>query len=511
MTVVRVNVVANLFGGVVNALLGIVLVPFYLRWLGVEAYGLVGFFATLQAFLGLLDLGLGITLNRGLARLAATPGTLAKQRDLLRTLETIYWSMSVTLGVVIVAMAEMIGTRWVNAQSLAPESIVVSVQLMGIVIALHFPLALYQAGLLGLQRQVTANAIATTANALRGAVTLVVLAFVSATIEAFFTVQALITFAQTAFVLATIWRLLGRGEDLAPPHFRASILRDEWKFAAAISANAIVGAFLTQSDKVVLSGLLPLAEFGYYVVAGTVAAALWFAISPVNTAVYPRFTQLLELRDEPALVELYHTAAQLVGVAVIPAALTLIFFGREVVYLWTGDAMLAAKTATPVSLLVAGTAINGLVSVPAYLQSAAGWPQLTLYTNMVGAVVLVPAIVFAAMRFGAAGAAAAWVVLNCSYLVVTVPIMHTRLIPREKWRWYVRDVAIPVAAAAVIGTIFYVRMPALGGKLATAAYVAAAGLSMLIAMACVCDRLTHRAAATLRGFTASLHARKVGQ
>ncbi len=39
-------------------------IPLYIKFLGIEAYGIIGFFTTLQAMFTLLDLGLGYTLNR---------------------------------------------------------------------------------------------------------------------------------------------------------------------------------------------------------------------------------------------------------------------------------------------------------------------------------------------------------------------------------------------------------------------------------------------------------------
>ena len=38
--------------------MGLAFIPLYIKYLGVEAYGLIGIFAILQAWLGLLDVGL---------------------------------------------------------------------------------------------------------------------------------------------------------------------------------------------------------------------------------------------------------------------------------------------------------------------------------------------------------------------------------------------------------------------------------------------------------------------
>ncbi len=86
----KINVIANFAGSVWIALLSIIFVPYYLDYIGVESYGLIGFFITIQAFIILLDFGLSTTLNRELARLSALEDHAQKMHDLQRTLQIAY-------------------------------------------------------------------------------------------------------------------------------------------------------------------------------------------------------------------------------------------------------------------------------------------------------------------------------------------------------------------------------------------------------------------------------------
>ena len=45
------NLIANTFAQIWNALLGIVFVPYYVKLLGTESYGLIGFFASFNLLL----------------------------------------------------------------------------------------------------------------------------------------------------------------------------------------------------------------------------------------------------------------------------------------------------------------------------------------------------------------------------------------------------------------------------------------------------------------------------
>ena len=71
MSQLKRNMVANLIGRAWDRIVVLVCIPFYLKFLGIEAYGLVGFYAALLGIFVMIDLGFGKTLNRELARLSA--------------------------------------------------------------------------------------------------------------------------------------------------------------------------------------------------------------------------------------------------------------------------------------------------------------------------------------------------------------------------------------------------------------------------------------------------------
>jgi len=121
--------------------------------------------------------------------------------------------------------------------------------------------------------------------------------------------------------------------------------------------------------------------------------------------------------------------------------------------LWTHNSATAEKTHLIISILVCGTALNGLMNPPYALQLAFGWTSLSVYTNLISVILLAPLIIFMTMSFGAIGGAIAWLVLNIGYIIFWIPIMHKRLLITEKWRWYWQDVCIPLMAGTVVAGI----------------------------------------------------------
>ena len=71
-------------------LVGVLLIPLYLKYMGAEAYGLVGFFAMLQAIFNFFDIGLTPTISQQTARFRAGALGALHYRELVRSLEIIF-------------------------------------------------------------------------------------------------------------------------------------------------------------------------------------------------------------------------------------------------------------------------------------------------------------------------------------------------------------------------------------------------------------------------------------
>ncbi len=447
MPSVKLNTVANLSARVWTAVVHLAFVPLYVSYLGIEAYGLIGVFTSLLALFALLDLGLSTTLNRELAKFSADAGAATKARDLVRTLETLYWPVALIIGIGVALAAPFIARDWVRVDRLEVATVQHAVILMGLTIALQWPASLYSGGLMGLQRQVLLGGINAGVATLRAVGAALVLAHYAATIEAFFWWQAAASAVQTVVTGAALWLRLPRSVEA--PRFRRRILSGVWRLAAGMAAISALAVVLTQLDKVILVKLLPLDEFGYYSLAWTVATGLYFLIGPLFSALFPRFTQLAAQHDEAGLRRLYHEGCQWMSVTLLPVAVVIALFSTELMLLWTGDALLAEHSQVLLSLLIMGTALNGLMSLPMALQLAYGWTRLGIVTNLVAVAALVPMMFVLTSRFGAAGGASAWVMLNGAYLLFVPPLMHRRILRGEQWRWYGIDVGLPLIAALV--------------------------------------------------------------
>ncbi len=164
-----VHVVSNYVGKGFSLLSVYLFVPLFFAYLGPEAYGMVGFFAVLQGLLAFADLGLGATLSREMARLAARADGPEEIPDLLRTVELTCLVAGAALVAAIVAFSGLIGRHWLQAENLPAATLANTIKLMGLVIAVQLAAGVYQGGLMGLQHQVTSNVMQIVWGVIRGA------------------------------------------------------------------------------------------------------------------------------------------------------------------------------------------------------------------------------------------------------------------------------------------------------------------------------------------------------
>lgn len=453
------NTIANYLGQGWTALMGLVFIPVYIRYLGMEAWGLVGFMSMLQAWLAILDMGLTPTLSREMARFQAGASSAQSIRDLLRSLELIYGGVAVMAMGVVWLIASWLTTHWLNATQLSAMSVKQAISMMGLVLAGRMVEQVYRGAIQGLQRQVWLNSAQAVLATVRWAGAVGVLAWVAPSIEAFFLWQGMVSLLTMAVLARQTYYWLPPVER--PARFDLAGIMRIRRFAGGMAATTLLVLLLTQVDKLLLSKLVSLENFGYYTLAASIASALYFLVTPIATAVSPHLTELVAKREQQLLIDTYHRASQWLAGVLVPVALVIAAFAEPLLYVWTGNVNLAHQVAPLLVLLSLGTLCNGLMNVPYMAQLAYGWTGFAVRVNIVAVCCIVPAILWAVPRFGAIGAAWAWLALNAGYLTISVHFMHLRLLPGQKWRWYRDAVFKPViiGAAAVLILRLCIALP----------------------------------------------------
>jgi O-antigen/teichoic acid export membrane protein len=458
------------------ALINVIAVPVFLRGLGAQAYGLVAFYLVLQSWMLLFDLGVSPALARQLSRYRAGALGLEEADGLLAAAEMVFVVGGLAAGGTFILGSPWIARHWLGVSTLPPGELDPCLRLIGALLVFRWLTGLYQSALVGLERQVRVNAVALAAAVARYGGALVVLIFVSRSTVAFFAVLAAATLAEAVVCRLLLFAAMPGGFG----HWRAGWrpLRNEFRFALGLTLAGAVSTLINQADKLTLSHVLPLGEFGLFGLVVSVVGGIAMVVPPFVQAFQPRLTTLLAQGRREEFIHVYRLAAALILALAAGLAGTIAAHPEGVIYAWTGRAELATHLAPVLSLYAAGAAIASFLFVPFLLQYAQGQVRLHVIGNLAFGAVWIPAAVWAAAVHGALGAGVVWFCGNLLYLLLWVPVVHARLLSREERRGL--DVGVWVRWALLAAILAASRWLPLGVLSRPGAFAALAGISLAV-------------------------------
>lgn len=473
---IKLGVAATYGSHLYVAAVGLAVTPLYLRYLGTEAYGLVGFFAMLLAWFQLLDVGLSPAVLRETARFRSQPSIAseaAKLRRIVRAVELLFGAiaLSATLGTAL--LADIIATRWLQPHELSLSSVTQAVWLMAGSIGLRFGAIFYRAVINGFEHLAWLGGFNATVATLRAFAVLPAMALLGGTPQVFFSVQLVIGLIELLCLAQHAYRCClpsvspGPGWSIRP-------LRSVARFSAAVAFTGALTVTLTQADRLILSGLLPLEEYAHFNLAVLAASAVSLAGSPLATALLPRLSSLTATGQQDELRRIYTLATQAMSLTTLPLAIALAANAETVLWAWTGSNDVARAGAAVLALYALGNATMAHLFLPYALQFASGQLRLHVIGNALLVVTLVPGQTLLTFHFGAVGAGAFWLAVNLAYAVCWIPIALRTVAPGTLRPWYEdisRAVAVCTATAALLWPLQAVAVA--GGRVLGALYVAA--------------------------------------
>jgi O-antigen/teichoic acid export membrane protein len=451
MTLKR-NILANYVSQIYVTIIGIVMVPMYVKYMGAEAYGLVGFFAMLQAWFQLLDMGLTPTMSRETARYKGGASDALSLRRLLRALEGIFIGVAIAGAVGMIASASVIASDWLHVKQLTQEEVGHAIRLMAVTIALRWVCGLYRGAITGFERLVWLSGFNIAIATARFVLVIPLFIFVGTRPTQFFVYQVVVAIIEVMVLVTQTYRLLPKiGAGQRTP-WQWQPLQGVLKFSLSMAFTSCVWVLVTQTDKLILSSLLILSDYAYFTLAVLVAGGILVISAPISGALLPRLTRLNAEGDEVGLLQLYRKATQMVGIVAIPSALVLALFPEPVLWAWTGD-MVVASTAAPVLALYAvGNGLLALAAFPYYLQFAKGDLKLHLIGNALFVVIFVPLLIWSANAYGMVGAGYAWISANLLPFVAWLPVVHRRFVKGLHIKWLMIDVLPIIFLPAILGS-----------------------------------------------------------
>jgi len=413
--------------------------------LGAHGTGIIALAWLVTALTGILELGLAPALSAELSRRTAVAGAARPGLSLLRAFELPCWATAAVVALGLAYAGPLVAESWIP-EGAGDVELARCMRLMGIGAGLSLVINLYVSSLLGLGRQAAANAVRVIASVGQHVVGVTAVVVTGGGAEVW-----LIAAAIGSLAAASIGRILIVRHHVVDAGIDWSSLMAAGVFIRGMGLIGLLSVALGCLDRVLISPRLPLRDFAAYTLAVMAGSGFRLISAALFGVIFPRLTALAANGDESAQSRLYLRSSRWLASIFAPAVAVVVIAGESVLIWWCRDADLGHRAAIVVGLLAAGSAINGLLSIPCALQLAHRRTSLTVGSAIAALAGMTVIIVYLAPEWGSAGVAVAWPVVHIAVVACVVPLTHRRILRGLSESWFVA-VGVPIIATALTAT-----------------------------------------------------------
>ena len=451
------NLIANYGTTISGSVLSLLFTPIYISYLSIEAYGIIGFISSLMIFINILDLGMGQTVNREMAKFHKDPSQNNYLNNLVFSLQTIYITIGVLCSLLIVFAAPTLATKWFNAEQLSPQLITNAFTILGITIACRWPYSFFASALRGMQFQVLLNSNEIFWNLIKSIGSLVVLKYFNGTLITFLLYQCGVVLTQTLISAFLCWRFIDKPS--IKRHFDFKILKALAGYIASMGVASIFAALITQLDKIILSKTLKGIDYGYYILSNNLSITLFVVTTPIAIALFPHFTSFLHNKQQQQLEDEFHKYTKILSVTLFPIFLMICFFTPELLWIWTKNQEIINHTTLLVRIMLVGTVMDAYMYIPNTLLLAANKTRYILLTHTIAIFIMVPLTYLLSTRYGAIGGAISVSFVFGGYFLFEAPFVFKYCLPGHYLKWLWNDILVIILPIIAIITAIRLILP----------------------------------------------------
>ncbi|HUZ47366.1 MAG TPA: flippase [Terriglobia bacterium] len=447
------NTAFNVVGRIAPLLVAVVAMPYVIRHLGPDRFGLLALAWIVVGYFALFDLGIGPATTKFVAELLGK-GEIEKLPELVWTALASQTCFGVLAGVLVAAASPLLVDRLLKI----PVEIHPQARWVFLILAAALPLDFATGSLRGVlaasQRFDLLNAVGIPSSALNYLLPVVALAlgFGLPAIVLFLVLGRAASLAALAVLCVRLYPSLG-----ARACFNRRLVRPLLTYGGWVTVSGAVGPILAFFDRFLIGMLISIAAVGYYTPPYVISNKLGLLPASLAAALFPAFSTSAARGDAEwirnALVRSLKFLLLLVG----PVALMLVFFAGPFLIVWLG-ARFAAEGTLVLQIMVAAMFVNSLAFVPYHLLYALGRPDLPAKFHLLELPLCVGLDWLLITRFGLTGAAFAWAVVNSLdfILLITAACWLTRTSPRLLAGRDVRRSVVSLLALAAGLTVLWV-------------------------------------------------------
>lgn len=399
---VGVNTFFQIGSQIAPAITAILAIPFLLRHLGPDAYGIVTLFSTALIYFTMLDLGLGRAATRFIAQ-----SLEGRRPDDVRRF---FWgSVFLLTGTgIIVGIGCFLAIPGFVAHSLkiGPAYYPAAVNAFYLICA-AIPIVTLTATLRGMLEawgKFPFISLVTACNGI-GLYLLPVVAVLAGGSLVSIAATYVIVRVGMAMALA-VGCLRIKGRPTLKPILDVSAIRRMLSFGGWLSVSNIIGCAILYGDRFLLGSCIGMAAVASYSVPMDVIGRIQILISSFCSVLFPLMSRLDESKSS-RFQTVYRGALALSLAVMTPLTVSIAVLSPYLMKLWLRSRN-TAETVLAAQVFLAGAVVQATASIAFTALHARGRSDLTAWMHMVEFPLYCAAFYWAALRFGVRGAAVAW-------------------------------------------------------------------------------------------------------
>jgi O-antigen/teichoic acid export membrane protein len=397
------NTLWNLAGTGLPLLLGALTIPYLIRAVGVEAFGVLTLVWALIGYFSLFDFGLGRALTQQVAAVRSG-GLLAQLPSLVKTGLWFTAATGVAGGLVLALLAYQLAFHWLKVSEVLQPSTYQALLIAGIGI----PLTTVTTGLRGILEAYEDFKVVNLLRIGLGAANfgLPALSVMLVSTSLAWMVASLVA-ARAVVLVAHLWLVHRRSPaGWGSGQFEKRYLQNLVSFGAWMTISNIVSPLMVTADRFVISAVLGASMVAYYTVPYEGLIRVLLLPSALTSALFPRLAYVMTT-DVIGARRLYQKCLLLTVAAMVPVCVMIAVLSKWGLTLWLGEDF-AEKSWLIACILAAGVMLNGIAFVPFASIQASGDARSTALLHILQLILYIPCLFFGLKYWGVMGAAVAW-------------------------------------------------------------------------------------------------------
>lgn len=404
-----IKILSNYIGKFWNIFSVFLLVPVYIYYLGLENYGIIGFYAVVLGIISFADAGMSSAITREFALNEKS----SLKYHVLRKIELIYWVIIILIFFVIFFFSDILASKWLTADYIEFSDLNNYIILIGVSSGFQLISSIYFGALFGLGEQIKANVYQIIWTTCRVLFVVILFEVLGSNLYVFLIWQIL---CNVLYIILLRWQVvkeLKKKDGIAPIPFNHPIPERILIYIGGMAIVSIIAAINMQSDKLIISYFFSLKIFSVYTLASILSQIPIMISAPLAGFVFPLLSRFSQSINE--FNQIFRAFTTLLYLIIFSMSFLIFFYPLEIFTLWSGQTLensLNDDLSFLIKILTLGSILLAMQFPFYYTLLAHSKTKYTVYQGMFQILIGLPLLVFLVKYYGIKYAGISWLFIN---------------------------------------------------------------------------------------------------